>query len=120
MMSSSRGPQAGDIAIALFAGIAIGTVVGILIAPKSGRDTRKDLIEKGEKIIEQSRENFEGFIEKSKSFAEAGKQKIEEFVMMGEEVIEKGKSKAASTASKIKDIVKESKKAAKDAEDFLS
>jgi hypothetical protein len=39
---------------------------------------------------------------------------------MGEEVIEKGKSKAASTASKIKDIVKESKKAAKDAEDFLS
>jgi len=80
-MGNSRGPKAGDIVIALFAGIAIGTIAGILIAPKSGKETRKDLIEKGERFIEQSRENVESFIEKSKDFTEAGKQKIGEFVM---------------------------------------
>jgi gas vesicle protein len=119
-MGNSRGPGAADIVIALFAGIAIGTIAGILIAPKPGSQTRKDLIEKAEKIIEQSRENVGSFIEKSKDFAEAGKQKIEEFVMMGEEIIEKSKNKAANTASKIKEIVKESKKAAKETEELLS
>jgi gas vesicle protein len=38
--------NAGSVAIALFTGIAMGVVLGIMFAPKSGKETRKDISEK--------------------------------------------------------------------------
>ena len=37
---------------ALFIGLAIGAIFGILFAPKSGKETRNDLAEKGERLME--------------------------------------------------------------------
>lgn len=63
---------------ALFAGLAVGVVVGILFAPKSGKDMRNELMDKGEKFMEMGRDTVSDVVEKSKGLVESGKQKIEE------------------------------------------
>ena len=66
------------VAIALFAGLAIGAIFGILFAPKSGKETRNDLMDKGERLMEMGKESVSDVVEKTKDLAESGKQKIEE------------------------------------------
>jgi gas vesicle protein len=61
-----------------FTGLAIGVVLGILFAPKSGKETRNDLVDKGEKLMEMGKESVSDVVEKTKDLAESGKQKIEE------------------------------------------
>jgi len=63
---------------ALFTGLAIGVVLGILFAPKSGKETRNDLTEKGERFMELGKESVSDVVEKTKDLAESGKKKIEE------------------------------------------
>ena len=63
---------------ALFTGLAIGAVLGILLAPKSGKETRNDLVDKGERFMEMGKESVSDVVEKTKDLAEAGKKKIEE------------------------------------------
>ena len=66
--------------ITLFTGLAIGFAAGILLAPKSGRETRKELVEKGEELVEKSREGFE-----------VAKVKFAEASDMGKEFVEKSR-----------------------------
>jgi len=68
----------GGVAIALFTGLAIGVVLGTLFAPKSGKETRNELMEKSEKLMEMGKENVSDVVGKAKDLAESGKQKIEE------------------------------------------
>ena len=63
---------------ALLAGLAIGAVLGVLFAPKSGKDTRNYLMDKGEKIMETGKETVSDVVEKTKDLTEFGKRKIEE------------------------------------------
>ena len=66
------------VAIALFTGFAIGAIFGILFAPKSGQETRNELVEKGERLMDMGKESVSDVVEKTKDLAEAGKKKIEE------------------------------------------
>ena len=68
----------GGVAIALFTGLAVGAILGILVAPKSGKETRNNLMDKGEKLMEMGRESVPDVVEKTKNFVESGKKKIEE------------------------------------------
>jgi len=117
---SSNRSNAGGVAAALFIGLAIGGILGILFAPKSGKETRKELIEKSEKIIEKGKEGFEDVVEKTKDLTQVGRQKLEELKIAGEEIWEKGKKKVEDTAKKIKTVVSVSKTKAKETEDYLS
>ena len=74
----SSGSNGGGVAIALFAGLAVGVVIGILVAPKSGKETRNDLMDKGERLMEVGKESVSDVVEKTKDLAESGKKKIEE------------------------------------------
>jgi gas vesicle protein len=64
--------------IALFTGLAVGVVIGILVAPKSGKETRNDLMDRGERLMEMGKESVSDVVEKTKDFVESGKKKIEE------------------------------------------
>ncbi len=75
MRSGSNGL---GVAIALFAGLAVGAILGVLFAPKSGKETRNDLMDKGEKFMEMGKESVSDVVEKTKDLVESGKQKIEE------------------------------------------
>ncbi len=63
-------------AIALFTGLAAGILIGMLFAPKSGKETRKDLMDTGEKIMEMGKESVSDVVEKTKEMAESGKKKV--------------------------------------------
>jgi gas vesicle protein len=66
------------VVIALFTGLAVGVIIGILIAPKSGKETRNNLMEKGERLMEMGRESVSDVVEKTKDLAQSGKKKVEE------------------------------------------
>jgi gas vesicle protein len=68
----------GGVAIALFAGLAVGAVLGVLFAPKSGKETRNDLMDKGERLMEMGKESVSDVVEKTKGLAQSGKKKVEE------------------------------------------
>ena len=74
----SSGSNGGGVVIALFAGLAIGVIIGILFAPKSGKEIRNDLMDKGERLMEKGKESVSDVVEKTKDLVESGKQKIEE------------------------------------------
>ena len=74
----SSGSNGGGVVTALLAGLAIGAVLGILFAPKSGKDTRNDLMDKGERLMEMGKESVSDVVEKTKGLIESGKQTIEE------------------------------------------
>jgi len=61
------------VVIALFTGLAVGVVIGILVAPKSGKDTRSYLVDKGEKIMEMGKDTVSDVVGKTKCLVESGK-----------------------------------------------
>ena len=120
-MESSRSKNyAPEIMITLTVGLAIGFVAGILLAPKSGKETRKDLIEKSEELVERGKEEFE-----------AARVKLAEVKGMGEEFLEKSKDafekttktvgkKAGKAKAKVKKVISKGKATAKKVEEALS
>ena len=56
----------------------IGAILGVLFAPKSGKETRNDLVDRGEKLMEMGRGTVSDVVEKTKGLIESGKQKVEE------------------------------------------
>jgi len=69
--------------IVFFTGLAIGVVLGILFAPKSGKEARNELMEKSEKLMEMGKENVSDVVGKARDLVESGKQKIEELKVTG-------------------------------------
>lgn len=121
MEDSNRGRSyAPEVLITLTLGLAVGFVAGILLAPKSGKQTRQELIEKGEEFVEKTKEGFE-----------VAKVKITEVKVMGEEFLEKSKDafekttktvglKAGKTKEKVEKVISKGKAAAKKVEESLS
>jgi gas vesicle protein len=66
------------VVIALFTGLAVGIAIGVLVAPKSGKETRNTLVETGEKIMEMGKDTVTDVVGKTKDLTEFGKRKIEE------------------------------------------
>ena len=107
------------------AGLGIGTLVGVLYAPKAGKETREDIVnasmeakDKAAEIIEQGRVKANEYVEQGKQYMEQGKQKAAELVEEGKkqaaasidkgrEYYEKGRSQWAQYAEKGKAIVNE-------------
>ena len=121
MEDSNRGRSyASEVMITLALGLAVGFVAGIMIAPKSGKETRKELIEKGEEFAEKTKEGFE-----------VAKVKLAEVKGMGEEFLEKSKDafekttktvgqKAGRVKEKVEKVISKGKAAAKKVEESLS
>ncbi len=120
-MEDNRGKShASEIMVTLTLGLAVGFLAGILLAPKSGKETRKDLIEKGEEFAEKTKEGFE-----------VAKVKLAEVKGMGEDFLEKSKDafekttktvgkKAGKTKEKVEKIINKGKATAKKVEEALS
>jgi len=70
--------SSGRVAIALFTGLAAGVIIGMLFAPKSGKEIRNNLVETGERLMEMGKESVSDVVEKTKQTVESGKEKIEE------------------------------------------
>lgn len=75
-----------DLLLGLFIGGLIGAALGILFAPKSGRETRQD-------IVRKAKEEYEKAKEKSKSAYDAALKRIKGSEESAVENLEQIKSK---------------------------
>jgi len=79
--------------ISLLSGLFVGFIVGILFAPKTGKEIRKDIKDKSKEFVKKSKEGVTDTIDKTKEFVEKSRSKFEEVKGKGKDIIEKSKEK---------------------------
>lgn len=63
--------------ISLLSGLFVGFIAGILFAPKTGKEIRKDIKDKRKEFVEKSRSKFDEVKGKGKDIIEKSKEKVE-------------------------------------------
>jgi gas vesicle protein len=74
------------------AGLGLGALVGVLYAPKSGRETREDLITGAKEGTEYLRNRSKEAAEHVSHFVDSTKSVAGEYVERGKEVVERGRA----------------------------
>jgi len=69
------------------AGLGLGALLGVLYAPKSGRETREDLArsarearQRANEIVDLGREHLDEYVDRGKEYVERGKTQWSEYV----------------------------------------
>jgi gas vesicle protein len=75
-------------------GVGVGSLIGILFAPKPGEDTREYLSQSVQKKVRGLQERAEDVIKRGKEVVSQEKEKIAAAVEEGRETYEREKSKA--------------------------
>ena len=74
------------------AGLGIGAVVGVLYAPKAGKETREDLVASAMDAKERAAVLAQQGRERAAQYAEQGRQQVNEYVDRGKEYYDRGRS----------------------------
>jgi gas vesicle protein len=75
-----------DLLAGLLIGGLIGTALGILYAPKSGKETRDEITGKAKELLDKAKEEYEKGVERSKAAYESAVKELK-----GPEISEKEK-----------------------------
>jgi gas vesicle protein len=75
----------GDLLKGLFIGGLIGMALGILFAPKSGKETREDITHKANDLLTKAKEEYEKAAEKSKLAYETSLKHLKDFNVSAKE-----------------------------------
>jgi gas vesicle protein len=78
--------NSSDLLVGLLFGGLIGAALGILYAPKSGRETRDEIVGKTKELLGKAKEEYEEAIERSKAAYESAVKELK-----GPEISEKEK-----------------------------
>jgi len=77
------------------AGLGMGALIGVLYAPKSGRETRDDLAvqardaqEKAGQYVDQSRDQINDYVDKGKDYYEKGRTQWSQYVDKGKDFLQ--------------------------------
>ena len=73
------------------AGLGVGALVGILYAPKAGRETREELINGAREGTEYLRTRTRQAAEQVSELVDKSKEQVSEFVERGREVVDRGR-----------------------------
>jgi gas vesicle protein len=106
MYDDYRGPGPGSILFAFLLGGAVGAVLGILFAPRSGRETREIIVDKGQEYYDQGKELYAQGMERATEYGTDLKGKYEE-------ASTKVREKVSSTAEGSKESVSKAADATK-------
>ncbi|MEE9911083.1 MAG: YtxH domain-containing protein [Deltaproteobacteria bacterium] len=79
------GARDWDLVKGLVIGGLIGAAIGILFAPKSGKETRQDIADKADELVTRAKEEYEKAVEKSKATYEATVERLKEAEAIAEE-----------------------------------
>jgi gas vesicle protein len=74
------------------AGLGIGALVGILYAPKSGRETREDIVATAKDGTEYVRVRAREVAGQASELVERGKGQAAQYAQRGKEVVERGRA----------------------------
>jgi gas vesicle protein len=95
------------------AGLGIGALVGVLYAPKSGKETRDDLMAGALDARERANQMYAQGVDQVGQYAEQGKKAAAEYVDRGKEYYDKGRSQWTQYVDKGKDLIQTQTEAAK-------
>lgn len=100
MFNEEKKFGAGSVILSFFIGGLIGAGIALLVAPKSGAETRKQIKEfaeeakdKAETYIEKVKEKASAAVEKGKEFIEKEKSIIKSAVEAGKEAFDRERGK---------------------------
>jgi gas vesicle protein len=87
------------------AGLGVGALVGILYAPKSGRETREDLVSGAREGKEYLRERTRQAADQVGTLVDKGKEHAGEYVERGREVVDRGRAQWEEFVERGKNLV---------------
>jgi gas vesicle protein len=89
------------------AGLGVGALVGILYAPKSGRETREDLVTGAREGTEYLRARTRQAAEDVSTLVDKGKAQMGEYVERGREAVDRGRAQWEEFVERGKNLVAE-------------
>ena len=89
------------------AGLGVGALVGILYAPKSGKETREDIAQGAREGTEYLRARSREAAEQVSEIVDKGKAQVSEYVDRSKEVIDRGRSQWEEFVQRGKNLVSE-------------
>jgi gas vesicle protein len=89
------------------AGLGVGALVGVLYAPKAGKETREDLVASALDAKERAAVLAQQGRERAAKLADQGKQQVGEYVDRGKEYYDRGRSQWSEYVEKGKGLVQE-------------
>jgi gas vesicle protein len=87
------------------AGLGVGALIGILYAPKSGRETREDLASGAREGTEYLRNRTRQAAEEVSALVDKSKQQVGEYVERGREAVDRGRAQWEEFVERGKNIV---------------
>jgi gas vesicle protein len=109
--------KSNDLLKGLFIGGFIGVVLGILYAPKSGKETREDIARTTEDLLSKGKEEYEKAVARSKSAYDEAVKRLKGLEISAKEKVEEIHSKASEATHKGADAIADSKNRLKKAID---
>jgi len=107
----------GDLLKGLFIGGLIGVVMGILYAPKSGKETREDIVRTTEDLLSRAKDEYEKAVEKSKAAYEAAVERLKDLELSTKEKVHEIEGKVSEFASQSAEKIADNKNRLKNAID---
>ncbi len=89
------------------AGLGLGAVIGVLYAPKSGKETRDDLVAGALDAKERAAVLAQQAKERATELAEQGRQQVGDYVDRGKEYYDRGRTQWSQYVEKGKGLVQE-------------
>jgi gas vesicle protein len=87
-----------DLFRGLVIGGLIGAAIGILFAPKSGKETREDIAVKADELLVKAKEEYEKTAQKSKAAYEAAVARLKEAEIVAKEKVDEIEVKVGELA----------------------
>jgi gas vesicle protein len=87
------------------AGLGIGALVGVLYAPKSGRETRDDLMQSAMEARDKANQLYNQGREQATQYVQQGRDAMGQYVDKGKEYYDKGRTQWSQYVDKGKDLV---------------
>ena len=91
------------------AGLGIGALVGVLYAPKSGKETREELVARSLDARDKANELYNQGVEQATQYVQQGKQVATQYVQQGKEAatqyVDKGKDLIQTQAEAVQAAV---------------
>jgi gas vesicle protein len=87
------------------AGLGVGALVGILYAPKSGRETREDLVTGAREGTEYLRNRTREAAQEVSALVDKSKEQVSEYVERGREAVDRGRAQWEEFVERGKNMV---------------
>jgi len=89
------------------AGLGVGALVGVLYAPKSGRETREDIVSGAKEGTEYLRTRTRQAADEVSAIVDKGKDQVTEYVERGRQAVDRGRAQWEEFVERGKSLVSE-------------